>query len=93
MKQLSMQLTKWSHAQFEADHFREGAFLVTAGLMAVLAWLWVGQMVASESIQARYGLLLAGTIGCAAWLIYYLYRTHYLHAVIVFLIMQVLFKP
>jgi signal transduction histidine kinase/CheY-like chemotaxis protein len=91
MKQLSPQLAKWSHAQFEADHFLEGAFLATAGLMAVLAWLWVGQMVASGSLQARYGLLLAGIIGGVAWLIYYLYRTHYLHAVIIFLIVQVLF--
>ena len=48
MKQLSTLVAKWSHAQFEADHFREGAFLTTVGLMAVLAWLWVGQVVASE---------------------------------------------
>jgi len=78
MKQLSPQLAKWSHVQFEADHFLEGAFLATAALMAVLAWLWVGQMVASQSLQARFGLLLVGIIGGSVWLIYYLYRRYYL---------------
>jgi signal transduction histidine kinase/CheY-like chemotaxis protein len=59
--------------------------------MAVLAWLWVGQMVASQSLQARFGLLLVGIIGGSVWLIYYLYRRYYLPAVIIFLILQMVF--
>ena len=91
MKEPSTLISKWSHAQFEADYFREDAFLATVGLMAMLAWLWVGQEVAAERVQARYGLLLVTIIGGAVWLIYSLRRTHYVHALIVFLIVQVFF--
>ncbi|HTX93165.1 MAG TPA: ATP-binding protein [Anaerolineales bacterium] len=91
MRQLSTLLAKWSHAQFEADHFREGAFLAAVGLAAVSAWLWVGQMIASGTVQAHYGLLLIGIVGGAVWLIFYLYRAHYLRAVIAFLALQLVF--
>ncbi len=91
MSKFTVLLSRWSPAQLEADHFREGAFLATVGLAALSAWLWVGQKVASGQVQAGYGLLLVGIIGSAVWAVFYLYRSRYLYAVILFLAAQVIF--
>ncbi len=91
MKKLYLLVFSWSHAQLETDHFREGTFLATSGVVAVAAWLWVGQGVAAEQIPAKYGLLLAGIIAGAFWGIYSLYHNHYLQAVVIFLSAQMLF--
>lgn len=91
MKNLISLVSKWSYAQPEADYFRSGAFLATAGSVAFTAWLWVGQSVTSGQIPARYGLVLIGLIAAAIWGIFRVYRNHYLHAVGIFLATQVVF--
>ncbi len=90
MKNLLSLVSKWSYAQPETDYFRSEAFLATAGSVAFVAWIWVGQSVASAQIQATYGLALIGLIGAAGWGIFRLYRTRYLRAVSIFLVMQIL---
>jgi signal transduction histidine kinase/CheY-like chemotaxis protein len=88
MKTLLSNASKWSHAQLETDYFRSEAFLATAGSVAFVAWLWVGQSVAGGQIRATHGLALMGLIGLAGWGIFRLYRTRYLHAVCIFLAAQ-----
>jgi len=46
MKNLLFLDTKWLYTEPEADCFRSGAFLATAGSVAFVAWIWVGQSVA-----------------------------------------------
>jgi signal transduction histidine kinase/CheY-like chemotaxis protein len=89
MKTLLSNASKWSHAQLETDYFRSEAFLATAGSVAFVAWLWVGQSVAAGQIRATHGLALMGLIGLAGWGIFRLYRTRYLHAVCIFLAAQI----
>src|SRR5258706_3192797 len=91
MKNLLPLVSRWSPAQPEADYFRAGAFLATAGSLGLVAWIWVGQSVASGQIQAKYGLALICLIGGAGWAIYRLYRSHYLRAVSIFLVAQLVF--
>jgi signal transduction histidine kinase/CheY-like chemotaxis protein len=91
MKNLLFLDTNWSYAEPEADYFRSGAFLATAGSVAFVAWMWVGQSVASGQIEATYGLVMIGLIGAAIWAIFRLYRSHYLYAVGIFLVTQVIF--
>lgn len=93
MKRLYDSLLKWSQASLETDYFREGAFLGTATLMGVAAWIWIGQAVAAGQIPARSGLFLFGLIIFVGWAIYRLYRNHYLHAILVFLLAQMILIP
>ncbi len=90
MKRLYDSLLKWSQAPLNTDYFREGAFLGTAALMGVAAWIWIGQGVSAGQIHVRSGLLLFGLVIFAGWAISRLYRNHYLPAVIVFLLAQML---
>jgi signal transduction histidine kinase/CheY-like chemotaxis protein len=91
MHKLPSLLSHWSHTRLEADYFREGAFLVTAGLLALASWIWIGQVVAAGLLPAHYGLALMGLVAGAAWGIYRLHRDHYSHAVNLFLAVQTLF--
>jgi signal transduction histidine kinase/CheY-like chemotaxis protein len=93
MKRVYNSLLKWSQASLETDYFREGAFLSTAALMGIAAWIWIGQGVSAGQIPVRSGLFLFGLVIFAGWGIYRLYRNHYLHAVIVFLLAQMLLIP
>jgi signal transduction histidine kinase/CheY-like chemotaxis protein len=90
MKNVLSLVSKWSYAQPETDYFRSEAFLATAGSVAFVAWIWVGQSVAAGKIQATYGLALIGLIAVAGWWIFRLYRSHYLRAVGIFLVTQML---
>ena len=75
----------------DADYFREGSLLGTSGLAGIAAWLWVGQSVANQQISARNGLFLFLLIGFTGWVIYKWHHKHYFHAVLAFLITQLLF--
>jgi signal transduction histidine kinase/CheY-like chemotaxis protein len=88
MKNLLSNLSRWSYAQPETDYFRSEAFLATAGSVAFVAWIWVGQSVAADLVHAAQGLILMGWVGAAGWAILRFYRSHYFHAVLIFLIAQ-----
>src|SRR5512133_123926 len=93
MKSLYDSLLKWSQASLETDYFREGAFLGTATLMGVAAWIWIGQAVSAGQIPVRSGLFFFGLVMFVGWAIYRLYRSHYLHAILVFLLAQMILIP
>ncbi len=84
-------IAKWSVAPSEADYFREQSLIVVTGVLALAAWLWVGQCVFSQALSAAEGLLLMALVAGAAWLIYRLHQTHYVAAVVVFLTAETLF--
>src|SRR5689334_2466745 len=90
MKNAFSNLSRWVYSQPETDYFRSEAFLATAGSVAFVAWVWVGQSVAADLVHATHGLILMGLVGVAGWAILRFYRSHYFHAVIIFLVTQLL---
>lgn len=91
LQKISAFATRVSRAHLEADYFREETFITIAGLVALAAWIWVGQGVSSGQLPAGYGLALLGLVSGAFWLVYHLYRRHYLAAVGVLLLVQEVF--
>lgn len=91
MKNIPAKFSYLTRISPEADYFRENSFLTTSILMLISAWLWVGQVVAGQSITPLHGLLLFALLGMTAWLIYKWYHEHYFRAAVVFLLAQIMF--
>jgi signal transduction histidine kinase/CheY-like chemotaxis protein len=91
MQKFWSMISKGPRIRQESDYFREETLLFTTGMMALAAWLWVGQEVFRQQMSARYGLLLSAIIIATVWGVQRLLRTHYLRAVGLFLFAQIVF--
>src|SRR5512133_2387917 len=91
MKNIHASFSYLTHISPEADYFRENSFLTTSVLMLISAWLWIGQVVANQSMMPLHGLFLFSLVGITAWLIYRWYREYYFRAAIIFLFAQIIF--
>lgn len=91
MQKLVSHALEWSWAQLEADHFREQSLVFNVALTACCAWVWLGQSVSAGQIHPVGGLGLMGVVLGAGWLVYRLYQTHYVQALCLFIVAQILF--